>query len=139
MQEPILKSSVEATAEQILRDLRNSRNHIKSLSDAIAETEYEAAGVMDQLNLAKAQAFVKAATEVSKITGKLINPNLDSQKAASEIMLRDVEGYEAALDAHRDMLKVVQKMKNEIVCEHERRGDLKIRVELLKLLSTEVD
>jgi hypothetical protein len=136
-----LKSSVVGVvmtdkADQILKALRTSRNNIKVLSDQIADKECGAKAVEDQLKIAQAEAFVKAAT-ATRQDGKLVNPNIDSQKAASEIILKEVDGYDATLDAHRDMLKEIQVKKNTIVCEHERRGDLKTEVELLKLLMAE--
>jgi hypothetical protein len=133
----VAKTSFLEVTEGILKNLRDARNKIKDLSDQIADKELEAAQVNDQLNLARAQAFVKAATDVSKVSGKLINPNIDSQKAACEIILKKVDGYEDALLAHREMLTSIQKMKNEITCQHERRGDLKSKIQLLQLIATE--
>jgi hypothetical protein len=124
-------------ADYILKALRDCRNHIKVLSDEIADKECEAAAVQDELAKAKAKAFVDAAT-VTRPDGKLAFPNIDAQKAQAELTVHTDE-YDAALAAHRHMLNEIQKWKNLITCEHERRGDLKNEIELLKLLATEAN
>lgn len=135
----VVKTSMLEVSEGILKSLRAARNNIKTLSDQIADKECEAAAVHDQLNLARAQAFVKAATEVNPHSGKLVYPNIDSQRFASEIILKEVEGYVEALDVHREMLKDIQKLRNTVLCEHERRRDLRAKIELLSLSTREAN
>lgn len=141
MNELGVKTSVVNTVlidkvDYILRSLRDSRNNIKVLSDQIADKENAAAAILDQLNKARAEAFVNAATAI-KPDGKLVNPNIDSQRAASELALDKIEGFTDALGVHREMLKAIQKAKNTVTCEHERRGDLKTEADLLKFLAGE--
>jgi hypothetical protein len=123
-------------ADYILKALRDCRNHIKVLSDEIADLDLVAWDRHDTLEAMKAEAFVEAATEVNEQTGKLRNPNIDSQKAAAVLKLDATDYDDIDLDYHK-VLTAIQKKKNTITCEHERRGDLRTEVELLKLLTAE--
>jgi hypothetical protein len=125
--------AVSPTLNRIRDGLEKSRRSIKTLSDEIADRELIAAGVQDTLDEIYAEAFVEAASETNKETGKLQNPNLDSQKAATTIKLI-ARHYDAHKLEHREILNQIQKKKNEITCEHERRGDLRTEVQLLQLL-----
>ena len=131
MDETILESS-----NAIIEDLARSREAIKRLSDEIADEEQIVADIQDTMAVMYAEAFVTAATEINQQTGKLVNPNIDSQKAATLIQLQKVR-----YDMHQlelwDHQKAIQKKKNAIVCEHERRGDLKTEAQLLQLLRDE--
>ena len=125
-----------AIISRITQALAAARANIKQWSDELAYEDKITAEIQDTMNVMYAEAFVSAATETNKMTGKLVNPNIDSQKAATTLKLQKVR-----YDAHQDELwehqQIVQRKKNAIVCEHERRGDLKTEVELLKLLGME--
>ncbi len=123
-------------ADYILRSLRDARNHIKVLSDEIAENEVAATALKGDLDHFQAKCFVEAATTLNEV-GKLRFPNLDSQKAAVEVALHDSTGYQQMIATRADLLKEIQVKKNTITCEHERRGDLKTEVELIALLMAE--
>jgi hypothetical protein len=123
-------------ADQILKALRTSRNNIKVLSDQIAENEVAATAVKGELEHFQAKCFVEAATTLNQV-GKLVYPNLDSQKAAVEMAIHESTDYQQLSATRFELLKEIQIKKNTIVCEHERRGDLKTEVELLKLLAAE--
>ena len=123
-------------ADYILKALRTSRNNIKVLSDQIAENEVAATSVKGELEHFQAKYFVEAATTLNQ-AGKLVYPNLDSQKAAVEVAIHESIDYQQLSATRLELLKEIQKKKNTIVCEHERRGDLKTEVELLKLLTAE--
>ena len=122
-----------AIISRITTALAAGRANIKQWSDEIADLELLARENQDSLNILWSEAFVSAATETNKMTGKLVNPNIDSQKAAT--MQKLPEKY---IEHQNDLWQYqlsIQKKKNAIVCEHERRGDLKTEVELLKLLN----
>ena len=123
-------------ADYILKALRDCRNHIKVLSDEIAELEVAIAAGKGELDYFRAKYLVDAAT-MTNSAGKLTFPNLDSQRAAVKIAAHDSVDYQQQAAAHLTLLKEIQKKKNTIVCEHERRGDLKNEIELLKLLTAE--
>jgi predicted transcriptional regulator len=129
-------AAVSPTLNRIRDGLEKSRKSIKTLSDEIADKDLEAIGLQDSINIAYSSAFVQAATEVGE-NGKLINPNLDSQKSATVIKLADWDKYSETVEKYRKLLNEIQKKKNEITCEHERRGDLKSEIDLLRLLKEE--
>jgi len=125
-----------AIISRITQALAAARANIKQWSDELAYEDKITAEIQDTMSTMYATAFVSATTEINQQTGKLVYPNIDSQKAATIMKLQKLR-----YDAHQDELwehqQTVQKKKNAIVCEHERRGDLKTEVELLKLLGTE--
>lgn len=125
--------AIGAILKRITTGLEASRANIKTWSDQIAELDVEATERQDDINQFNAEAFVEAATELNT-NGKLVNPNIDSQKAAVIVKLSRSDSYESMRMMHRELLKKIQIKKNAIVCEHERRGDLKTEVELLRLL-----
>ena len=138
-EEQILNIEVDySTFGSILRritvGLQAARSNIKTWSDDVAEKELEASGKKDELDKIFSDALVEAATVVDKTTQKLANPNADAQKAAASRKLEDNPDYVEKRQKHRQLLKDIQVKKNSITCEHERRGDLKTEVELLKAL-----
>ena len=135
-----LKPSLVSTvltdkADYILKSLRDSRNHILALSNEIALDEISANTIRDELNADYSAALIDVSTEINQQTGKLVYPNLDSQKGAVAVALNDDEEYQLKLLKHREALASIQKKKNAIVCLHERRGDLKNEIQLLELLT----
>ena len=122
--------------KRVTTGLAASRANIKRWSDEIADLELKAAEIHDTLNDMYSAAFVEAATTLNKETGKLQNPNIDSQKAATRVKLLE-QRYDVHEFEHRETLRDIQKKKNAITCEHERRGDLKAEIEILKLQGSE--
>jgi len=139
-----VKSSLISTvltdkADYILKSLRDARNHILVLSNEIALEEISAKEIHDELNADYSSALIDVTTEINQQTGKLVYPNVDSQKAAVAVVLSDDENYQLKLLEHRELLKDIQKKKNTITCEHERRGDLRNQIDLLKVLMSEAN
>jgi len=124
---------------RITNGLAASRVNIKKWSDEIADLELKAADIQDTLNDMYSAAFVEAATAVNKETGKLQNPNLDSQRAATTVELCDSSDYVRTRSEHRNLLREIQIKKNSMTCEHERRGDLRSEIDLLRLLTVDHD
>lgn len=141
-EEQILNVEVDySTFGSILRritvGLQAARSNIKTWSNDVAEKELEAAKLKDELELFHSDAFVDAATELNPETQKLANPNIDAQKAATTKSLSANDEYTGKLLKYREVLRDIQRKKNAIVCEHERRGDLKTETELLRVLRSE--
>jgi hypothetical protein len=128
--------AVGAIIKRITSDLAKSRDDIKKWSDEIADKEHEAAKVMDAITLAYSSAFTDAARAMNDM-GKLLNPNIDAQKASAYIALNQFDGYGKAVEQHRQLQEDIQILKNSNTKEHEKRGDLKTEVELLKLIDSE--
>jgi hypothetical protein len=138
-EEQILNIEVDySTFGSILRritvGLQAARSNIKTWSNDVAEKDLEASGLKDVLDEIESDALIDAATATNDETGKLKNPNLDAQKAAMRQALNSNGDYTKNRLEYREVLRDIQRKKNAITCEHERRGDLKTEVELLKAL-----
>jgi hypothetical protein len=123
--------------KRIVLGLAAARTNIKTWSDEIADLDLKAAQLNDDINNTYSRAFVWAVTAKDESTGKLLNPNIDSQKSATQNELSADNEYMMTVNKHREILKQIQLKKNAIICEHERRGDLKAEIEVLRVMRSE--
>ena len=129
--EAALKDETISQANKRIKiGLQNARKEILKLSDQIADDDLSIAELQDKFDEARSDAFVEAATATDEKTNKLVNPNLDAQRAAVVVALKKNDDYKNDLKDHRELLKARQKKKNRVICEHEKRGDLKTELDM---------
>jgi hypothetical protein len=124
----------DQTITRIVNALDKCATYINDETNALIDSNAEANMMKDKLSYFEAEAFITSTLQMNDNGDKLKYPNIKAQESAALISVESNFKYTEAREVYRAQSMSIEKTKARITRLHEKRRDLNVEVELLKVM-----